>query len=464
MVSAPRQQRAEKEERVDEGKISVLWSFLAIAALVLANGFFVAAEFALVSIRHSRVEELVTQGVGVAKVIRSAVRNLDRYIAGTQVGITLASLGLGWIGEPALARQLEPLLERLPPALSTLAQHSIAVTIAFIIITVLHVILGELVPKSLALQKPEGTAMVVARPMALIVLLLQPLIWLLNGIGNTLLRAAGLQAAGEYHGVHSSDELSILVRQSHAAGVLDDMERQMLQRTFRFSGLSARDVMIPRLDMVALDVTKPIDELLDRAAQTIHTRFPVYEETIDNVIGVLHTQDLFRRVRHAPENINLRNLARPPLIVPETTDLDALIEHFRDHHTQIAIVVDEHGGTEGLVTLEDIIEEVFGELQDMLEAEQPDIQEMEDGRILVRGDVHLHELDERLEWKLDDEDADTIAGYIMAKLGRTARLGDVIETTYGTVRVENMARLRITQVSLGRRMPHLDDVDDRDAP
>ncbi len=238
------------------------------------------------------------------------------------------------------------------------------------------------------------------------------------------------------------------MRQSHEAGVLDDMERQMLQRTFRFSELTARDVMIPRLDVVALDVDRPIAELLDQAAQTIHTRLPLYEGTIDNIIGVLHTQDLFRRVRHNPENIDLRKLARPPLIVPETTALDALLEHFRNHHTQIAIVVDEHGGTEGLVTLEDIIEEVFGELQDMLEAEQPDIQEMEDGRIIVRGDVHLHELEERLEWTLDDEDADTIAGYVMAKLGRTARLGDIVETPYGSVRVENMARLRITQVSL----------------
>lgn len=435
---------------------ATLWKLFAVAALVFANGFFVAAEFALVSIRRTRVEELVAQGVRVAKVVQRAVHDLDRYIAGTQVGITLASLALGWIGEPALAHLIEPFFGWVPLGASKAVAHSIAITLAFATITFLHVVLGELVPKSLALQKPEQTSLWVARPMAFVVVLFQPLIWVLNGFGNMLLRWIGLQAAGEHHGVHSVEELQLLVGQSHEAGVLDDLERQMLQRTFRFSELVVSDVMIPRHDIVAFDVTTPTEELLDKVARSIHTRLPVYEDTIEHIIGFLHVHDLFKHTRQSLSTLDLRKLVRPSLFVPETIHLDALLEQFRQRHTQIAIVVDEHGGTAGLITLEDVIEEVFGELQDTLEAEQPNIQTMPDGRVLVRGDVHLHELNGRLGWNLPEDEADTIAGYVMACLGRTARVGDVVETPHGMIRVENMARLRITQVAF---MPKLSETD-----
>ncbi len=428
--------------------LSNLGKLATIVGLALANGFFVAAEFSLVSIRRSRVEELVAQGIGVARVVESAVNEIDRYIAGTQVGITLASLALGCFGEPALAHQLEPFFSSLPGRTSSVTVHGVATTIALLIITVLHVVLGELVPKSVALQMPEKTAMFVARPMVLAVTIFQPLIWLLNGLGNSLLRLLRLQAAGEHPSVHSVEELQILVRQSHEAGVLADVEREMLQRTFRFPNLTAGDVMIHRLDIVALDIGSDLEELLDTAAHTIHTRLPVYEGTIDNVIGVLHTHDLFKKMRQPDTEIDIRKLVRPPLIVPKTTNLDVLLENFRQHHTQIAIIISEHGGTEGLITLEDVIEEVFGEFEDMLEAEQPDIQETEEGRIVVRGNVHLNEIEWRLGWQLREEGVDTVAGYVISRLGRTARLGDVIDTPYGTIRVENMARIRITQVSL----------------
>jgi len=447
---------------VTEDIVTGLWKLLAILGLVLANAFFVAAEFALVSVRQSRMEELARKGIVTARLIQRAIAHLDSYVACAQVGITIASLALGWIAEVAVADQLVPLFSYLPGKTSMIARHAVATALALIIITILHVVLGEQVPKVLALRKPDQTAMVIIHPMVAAFFIFRPLIALLSSLTNGVLRIMHLEPPSVHSRVHSVDELAILVRQSHEAGVIDDMERQMLQRTFRFAELAARDVMIPRLDMVALDISEPLDELLDKAAQTIHTRLPVYEESIDNIIGVLHTQDLFRRVRQGEQNIDVRKLLRPPLIVPESTSLDELLEHFRSHHTQIAIVVDEHGGTEGLVTLEDIIEEVFGELQDMLEAEQPDIQEMPDGRIIVRGDVHLHELEERLEWRLDDEEADTIAGYVMAKLGRTARLGDVVETAFGTIRVENMARLRITQVSLCRKEPSPQDTKEQD--
>ena len=429
----------------------ILWRFSAIGSLVFANGFFVAAEFSLVSIRRSRVEELVAQGIGTAKIVQGAVHDLDRYIAGTQVGITLASLGLGWIGEPALAKVIEPIFHWLPVQISQVATHGLAVTVAFIIITFLHVVLGELLPKSVALQNTEQTALLIIRPMVWAVFCLQPFIWALNGVGNVLLRLLGFQAAGEHHAVHSVDELEILVRQSHEAGLLDKLEQQMLKRTFRFSELTAKEVMVSRLDLVAFDIETPLETLLDKTAATTHRRIPIYEGSVDNVIGFLYLQDLFKYCRLTPTAaapLNLRQVIRTPLLVPEAIHLDKLLELFRHHRKRIAMVVDEHGGTAGLVTMEDMIEEVFGELQSELNAGQVGIEFAPDGRILVRGNIHLYELEEQTGWKLSEEKAATIAGYVMLCLGRTACVGDEVTTAYGKIRVERMVRLRITQVAL----------------
>lgn len=428
----------------------ILISLVAVLGLVLANGFFVAAEFALVSVRRTRIDELVAQGVGAARSVQRAFRDLDRYIAGTQVGVTIASLALGWIGEPAIVELIEPLFRRFQWGNASSILHTIAIVVSFCLITFLHVVLGELVPKSLALQRSERISLWVGRPMAVLLMVLRPLIWALSESGNFILRLLGVAPAGEHHGVHSVDELEILVRQSHAAGVLDDLERQMLHRAFRFSELSASDIMIPRLDIVALDATKPIEQILDKVAQSIHSRLPLYDGTIDQLLGIVYLPDLFKALRSAPTKPlpPLRELARPAMIVPEAMHLDALLEQFRQRRTQIAIVVDEYGTTAGLLTVEDIVEEVFGELQDALEAEQPKIQRLPDGRILVRGEVRLDELNELLGWELIDEDADTIAGYVMNRLGRVARLHDVVETAYGRIRVANMARMRITQVAV----------------
>jgi putative hemolysin len=242
--------------------------------------------------------------------------------------------------------------------------------------------------------------------------------------------------------------LHLLIVQSHQAGILEDIERQLMQRSVQFADLRVTDVMIPRVDIVALDLALPEDEVLDQAAQTIHTRLPVYEDVLDNLVGILHLQDVFKYVRQAPGARGLRQLIRPALFVPEPMPLNELLRTFQQRQTQIALVVDEHGSVEGLVALEDIVEELVGEVHDALEAVQPSIQDTPDGRVLVRGEVRLRELNERLGWDVQDEDVDTIAGYIMKRLGRTARVGDVLETPYGTLRVENMARVRITQVAM----------------
>jgi CBS domain containing-hemolysin-like protein len=270
----------------------------------------------------------------------------------------------------------------------------------------------------------------------------------MNTLGNFLLRLLRMPPPEEGQGAYSVEELQLLIVQSHQAGILEDIERQVMQRGAQVGDLQVADVMIPRLDMVAVDLTQAVEEVLDRAAQTIHTRLPAYEGDIDHVIGILHMQDLFKATRQSQPIQDLRPLVHEALFVPETMPLDELIRAFQQYHTQIALVIDEHGILQGLVTLEDVVEEVFGELHDALEASQPRIQQTPDGRVLLRGEVRLRELNEWLGWNLQDEDVETIAGYIMKHLRRTARVGDRLDTTHGTLRVENMARMRITQVAI----------------
>ncbi|MBI5686345.1 MAG: HlyC/CorC family transporter [Verrucomicrobia bacterium] len=433
---------------MNETTSSELWGLLCVVLFVVANGFFVAAEFSLVSVRRSRIEQLVAEGHRRAGVVQAALRDLDRYIAGTQVGITMASIALGWIGEPVLAHLLERLWTFLPAPAASAASHGLAVAIAFTLITFLHVVFGELVPKSVALQRTEPVALWIAPPMRWAVLLFQPLIWSLNGVGNFVLRRVGLEPAGESHSVHSPKELQILVRQSRQAGLLEEMESNLLQRTFRFSEATARDVMVPRNDIMALDSSQPAEKLLEEAAQANHTRLPVYVDSIDNVIGILHLQDLFRQLRRNPAHLNLRELLRPALVVPESIRLDRLLLTFQQKRAQMALVVDEHGGVAGLLTLDDVVEEIVGDVEETEAASVPGIRIAKDGRVLVRGDVRLRDLNEKLGWQLSDPAASTIAGLVINRLGRLAVVGDCIETPHGAIRVERMNRVRIVELSI----------------
>jgi CBS domain containing-hemolysin-like protein len=421
-----------------------------VGVLVIVNAFFVAAEYALVRVRRTQMEALAAQGSGLAKVVLHGLNHLSRYIAGVQVGITLASLASGRFGEPVLAALLHPLLAWVFPPSLIGPEVSTALTtgLSLLVISYLLVVLSELVPKAIALQFSGQVALLVAKPLQWAVWVFTPFVWSMNTLGNAILRVLGLSPADNDQGVYSVEELHLLIMQSHQAGILEDIERQLMQRSVQFADLHVTDVMIPRVDIVALDLTLPEDETLDQAAQTIHTRLPVYEGHLDHIVGVLHLPDLFQYVRQSPRDGSLRQLVRPALFVPEPMPLDDLLQTFQQQQTQIALVVNEHGGVEGLVTLEDIVEELVGEVHDTLEAVQPSIQETSDGRVLVRGEVRLRELSERLGRNIQDEDVETIAGYIMKYLGRTAHVGDLVDTPYGTIRVENMARMRITQVAI----------------
>jgi magnesium and cobalt exporter, CNNM family len=428
----------------------LMWGLLFIGVLVVVNAFFVAAEYALVRVRRTRMEALAAQGSVLANVVVHGLNHLSRYIAGVQVGITLAGLALGRFGEPILADLLHPLLAWLFPPWLVGPEVSTGITtgLALLVISYVLVVLSELVPKAIALQYAEQVALLVAKPMQWAVGVFTPLIWSMNALGNAVLRILHLPPPAEGQGVYSVEELHLLIVQSHQAGILEDIERRLMQRGVQFSDLRVADVMIPRVDIVALDLTLPEDEVLDRAAQTIHTRLPAYEGTLEQVRGILHLQDVFKYVRRAKQAQSLRQLVRPALFVPEAMPLDELLRTFQHQQTQLALVINEYGSLEGLVTLEDVVEELVGEVHDALEAAQPSIQPLADGRILVRGEVRLRELNDQFGWDVQDEEVDTIAGYIMKTLGRTARVGDGIDTPYGRIQVENMAQVRITQVAI----------------
>ena len=425
-----------------------LLTLLGVVALVLTNAFFVAAEFALVSVRRSRMEELLAAGQTSAKTVLAAMHDLGTYIAAAQVGITMAGLGLGWVGEPVMARWLLPLFGWMSSLAAEATAHTIAVTLAFALITFLHVVFGEQIPKVVAVQRGEATALWVMPLMRLTIVLMRPLVWGLNAFSNGVVRLMGLEPGSEMHGVHSVDELQILVRQSRQAGVIDELEGRLVERAFRVPDLMARDVMVPRTDLVALDVTLPTADLLDRMAASHHQQLPVYEGTMDNIIGFLYVQDVLRHLRQKPAAFDIRQQVRAPLFVPETVRLDDLLRSFQQRHRHVAVVTDEHGGVAGLVTLSDVVEEVFGEVPEATEVHAPDIQEQPDGRLLVRGDVRLRELNDRFGWSLEAGRVDTIAGYVMDRLYRLPRVGDSVETPHGVIAVVSMARQRIVQVAI----------------
>jgi CBS domain containing-hemolysin-like protein len=433
---------------------SLLWGVVLVGVLVGVNAFFVAAEYALVRVRRTQIEALVAQGSRAATVVRHGLDHLSRYIAGVQVGITLAGLASGLFGEPALAALIDPVGAVLFPAALVGPDVSTALStgLTLLVITYLLVVVGELVPKAITLQYPDRIALLVARPLQLAVWVFTPLVWSMNALGTRLLRLLRLPPPEDAQGTYSVEELQLLIVQSHQAGILEDLERRVMQRGAQVGDLRVANVMIPRVDIVAVDLTRPVEDVLDRVAQTIHTRLPAYEEDLDHVVGIVHLQDLFKATRQPQPLQDLRPLVRPSLFVPEIMPLDELLRTFQQRQTQIALVIDEHGSLDGLVTLEDVVEEVFGEVHDTLEAGQPRIHQTPDGRVLVRGDVRLRDLNDWLGRHVEDEEVETIAGYIMKHLGRTARVGDTLDTPYGTLRVENMVQVRITQVAI--RPPH----------
>jgi CBS domain containing-hemolysin-like protein len=427
---------------------------LAVAALVLANGFFVAAEFALVSVRRTRVEELIAEGNRTAEVVRRAIHDPDRFIAATQLGITVASLLLGWIGEEALIPLLEPLFGLLPESWIGAAHASIAVAISFVIITFLHVVVGELTPKSIALQNPERTALLVARPILWSFYIFLPFIWVLNGAGNLFLRLLGIQPAGAHQRVHSVQELKMLLDDSRRGGVLEEEEQRMLVSVFDLADLTARQVMIPRPDLFTVAADDPMRALVERFRATGHSRFPVLGPGgVDDVVGVVSVKDLFLDMPGNTVDLErpVRDLMRPVLFFPETKPVVDLLQVLREDHTRMAILVDEYGGVAGALTVEDIVEEVVGELQDELDREPSLVQPVDERTLVISGQMRLEEANEDLGLDLPDSEAyETVAGFILTHLQRLPTEGEAFRYRGIRLRVLKMRGPRIEQVEITR--------------
>jgi CBS domain containing-hemolysin-like protein len=437
--------------------LSQLWidllRLLGVALLVLANGFFVSAEFALVSVRRTRVEELVRQGRPGARAVQRALRDPDRFIAATQLGITIASLGLGWLGEPALAHFIQPVLDLVPENWVGVASHSLSAGLAFALITFMHVVIGELMPKSIALQRPEATALLVAQPTLLSELAFKPFIWLLNGTGNLLLRLIGMHAASGHEMVHSVEELRMLVEASGEKGVLERSERDMLDAVFDFGDEAAGEVLVPRTEMIAVEADAPLEQLIGLAVKHPLSKFPVYEGDLDHVIGIAHTKDLVRVQHDARRATTVRGIMREALFVPDTLKLSDLLQTFRQKRQHMAIVLDEYGGTAGLITLDDLMEQIVGEVRDQFDPTAPSIQRLPDGSALIDGLTQIETVNDALGLSLHDEHYDTIAGFVLGRLGRMARVGDTVESDGVRLRVEALDGLRIARLSLYHTRP-----------
>ena len=429
--------------------LSILTGLLGVLFFVLLNAFFVAAEFGLVSVRRTRVEELAAQGHPTAAIVRRALDDPDRFIAATQLGITVASLALGWIGEPALAHLFVPLLQFLPESWIGAAAHSIAAAIAFICITFLHVVAGELAPKSIALQNPERTAFFVARPMLVVFQIFRPAIWALNGAGNGLLRLLGIRPASGHERVHSVQELKMLIEASQEEGVLEAEEEQMLRAVFDLRSSRAAEVMVPRTEMVCVPADATVEELADLAERTALTKFPVFENDLDHIIGIVYLKDLLRPIRACRSDLTARALMREALFLPETVSVADLLAHFRRARQHIAILVDEYGGTAGLVTLEDLLEEIVGDIGDLFEPPTPQVQRLPDGSILLDGLMTIDEANEALNLTLSDPFYTTVGGLVMGRLDRVPTVGDEVVLEDGRrLRVEEMDGLRVARVRL----------------
>ena len=433
------------------------WYLVLAFVFVLANGFFVAAEFAIVKVRSTQLTELADQGSVRAKMARRLTKHLDAYLSATQLGITLASLALGWIGEPAFEHLIEPLFMRFGVWGEAYAT-SVAAVVAFAVISILHIVLGELAPKSIAIQKPVGTSLWIAHALHAFYVITFPAIWLLNGVSRSILRLVGIEPASEHETAHSPEELRLILAGSEKAGILSEENREIIEGVFQFSKRTARQIMVPRTDVVVLSTTRSIEENLETIRTTRHTRYPLCEGSLDHTIGLIHVKDLMLALLRGPGR-RLEDLKRDVLFVPGNSTVESLLSQFIESKTHMAIVLDEYGGASGIVSLENITEELFGQIQDEFDRERPEIEPLGNGRYRVRGDYLIEDLADRLKIDVGDPEEETIGGYVAARLGREVSPGDRVELGDLSLSVLDGERFRVRWVMVTAKKPKTEEID-----
>lgn len=393
--------------------------------LVSFNGFFVAAEFAIVKVRASQLEMKVQSGSQIAIIAKNIVSKLDKYLAATQLGVTLASLGLGWIGEPVVSKIIIKVMSLFGVVMDTELSHQIALPVAFLIITVLHIVFGELAPKSIAIQRPQRTVLIIALPLQFFYYIFRPFIWVLNGFANLLLKAIGISTVQGLD-VHSNDELKYLIKQGQESGEIEQADYDIIKNAFEFSERIAKQIMIPRTHVVAIDVNDFQESMLDSLISENFSRIPCYADTLDNIVGVVYLKDVLIKIRNK-EPIQISAVMRPVLMIPETKHIAQLLKEFQVKHQQIAVVINEYGGMQGIVTMEDILEELVGEIQDEYDNEIPFVEKTGEKTYTVLASASLDDLNDLLPHSLTrNEEYETLAGYLILKFGRIPNINDKI--------------------------------------
>lgn len=424
----------------------IVLNLVLVIILVLLNGFFVAAEFALVKVRHSRIQQLLNEGSSKAKYANKVTSELDTYLSATQLGITLASLGLGWVGEPAVSELIMEPFFHLLGLEATVYTHAISFIVAFGFITFLHIVLGELAPKSFAIQKAELTSLWLSAPLLYFYRLFRPIIWVLNGTANKFLSWIGVEPASEHESAHTEEEIRILMDESVKSGHIDQDEMVLFDNIFEFSERIAREVMLPRTDMDCLYLEMSFIENLRMVHETKHTRYPVADDDKDRIVGFVHITDLLTADPDVEHEIS--EFIRPILNVPESMEISRVLKLMQKKHSQLAIVVDEYGGTAGFLTLEDIMEEIVGELHDEFDIDERPEVEVKDKYTSVDGRVLIEDLNDMLDLEIEDEDVDSIGGWLFKKLEGAPVKGKRVASGNHVFEVSEVDRLRIVRIHI----------------
>lgn len=397
--------------------------------LVVLNGFFVAAEFAIVKVRASQIEIKAQSGSRVAKIAKHMTQHLDGYLAATQLGITLASLGLGWVGEEVMEHIIQNVLRTFGASPETILSFSgtAAPIIAFSIITILHIVFGELAPKSLAIQRPVNTTMAIALPLHFFYLVFRPIIYLLNGFANVILKVFGINTINSHEAHHSSEELQYLLNQGKESGALDTNEHELIKNVFDFNERVVKNIMVPRTKISGIELNTPHQDVLDNIIKEGYSRIPVYDETIDKIVGIVHAKDILPLLATHQKCV-LKDIIRKPFFIPETKKINDLLAELQLKRIQIAIVLDEFGGTAGMVTLEDIVEELVGEIQDEYDEEKPIVEKVSDTEFVINASASLYDVNEYLPHDLpEDGDYESLAGLVSDLFGKIPEVGETHE-------------------------------------
>lgn len=450
--------------------MDIVFQFGLVLFLVLLNGFFVASEFSLVAVRKTRIDELVKKGNASAKLVQKALEKLDTYISATQLGITLASLALGWIGEPAIARFIEPYFrDFLPNEAAYITSHGAAIAIAFSIITFLHIVIGELAPKSIALQKSETTTLWIITPLSIFATIFKPVIWILNETGLLIIKLLGFSPAKNHQIAHSEEEIKMILAQSAAEGAIETREAEMVYSVLKFGDLPVKQIMIPRTKIIAFEMETPLRKVVQVAERNLHSRFPVFRGSIDNIAGFIHIKDIYRHVlsdrqvkitkgiyrkllkKEEGVRISQTRLVREIIQIPESRRIDDVLLDMRKNRTHIAIINDEYNGTAGLVTLEDILESLVGEIQDEFEDPYREIQKQKDGSYLIDGFVPIDTVKSKFKLPITGTGYTTISGLIVGLLGHRPEVGEKVKIGEVEMEIFEMENNRIKRIKIKKR-------------